>query len=212
METTGTSATNKESYMTVAVFDTETTGLVHRSKPYNDPSQPWPVQIALSLFDDDLELIESWDTLVKLPKGVFIQEKAGQVHGITHRDLEEYGRDPMEVLEKFKSMTDRADITLAYNLDFDKRVMGSMISRLKHFNSDEQCDAYGFPNETGCIMIYARNRFCVRAKDGTNRSVKLAEAYKRLYGVDMSEVYTAHDAVEDTLAARDVFKRLLETA
>ena len=99
------------------VFDTETTGL---PKNFNAPlsdSDNWPrmVQIAWQLHDEDGNLIENQDYIIK-PEGYDIPFNAARIHGITTKIAQEEGRDLQEVLEEFSQVLEKVTVVSGHNV------------------------------------------------------------------------------------------------
>ncbi len=76
------------------IFDTETTGLPQNFNAPLSDSDNWPrmVQIAWQLHDENGELIENQDYIIK-PEGYDIPFNATRIHGISTKMAQEQGRD-----------------------------------------------------------------------------------------------------------------------
>ena len=112
------------------VFDTETTGL---PKNFNAPlsdSDNWPrmVQIAWQLHDEDGNLIENQDYIIK-PEGYDIPFNAARIHGITTKIAQEEGRDLQEVLEEFSQVLEKVTVVSGHNVEFDYNIVGAEFLR-----------------------------------------------------------------------------------
>ena len=77
--------------MSILVFDTETTGLPQfRVSPNNNNISTWPyiVQLSYILYDTDKnKIINTYDSIIKLPKEVSISEESSNIHGITNSEV-----------------------------------------------------------------------------------------------------------------------------
>lgn len=150
------------------VVDTETTGFGRRSEV-----------LEVAIIDADTGEV-LYDTPV-LPAGP-IQSAASAVHGLTRTELKRLGAEPWPAHhEVVAQIIYEAGLVLAYNADFDRRLL------------EQTAERYGFDLPAAdwrCIMRgYAQNR----------RSLTLSEACRR-------EGITAggHRAVGDARVAREL--------
>ncbi|MDR2204909.1 MAG: DNA polymerase III subunit alpha, partial [Flavobacteriaceae bacterium] len=183
------------------IFDTETTGL---PKNYNAPisdSANWPrmVQIAWQLHDEDGNLIENEDFIIK-PEGFDIPFNAAKIHGISTKLANEEGSDLQEVLEKFNAALEKAKFGVGQNVEFDYKIVGAEFFRKNIENSLQQ-----LPKAD--TMIFGTD-FCQLpgGKNGKYKSPKLEELYEKLYGKKFDE---AHNAAADVNATAQIFFELI---
>jgi len=111
--------------MKLLVFDTETTGLPEGRKPKISESDKWPhiLQFSYILYDTDTNrVLQEANDIIKLPEDVVISPKSIQIHGITRNTSEKHGISIKHAINKFKQALMRADILIAHNLEFDKRL------------------------------------------------------------------------------------------
>lgn len=183
------------------VFDTETTGL---AKNYNAPvsdSDNWPrmVQIAWQLHDEEGNLVENQDYIIK-PEGYDIPFASVQIHGITTEMAHEHGRDLREVLEEFKEVLSRAKFGVGHNVEFDYNIVGAEFYRKQIENNLAQipiADTMQYGTDYCAIPTGRPGRF---------KSPKLGELYQKLYGEEFDE---AHNAAADVNATAQVFFELV---
>lgn len=210
-------------------FDTETTGLTNSQLPATDESQPWPVAVAAILCDGDLNEVEEYYRVVKLPAGVVIHPKAQEVHGLSWEKTQEIGEDPAVVLSAFIALMARSNFNVAYNRPFDDKVMRAMAYRtllregltpkrisqialdMRFTDIDDFLAHYVFGKTEGhCAMDLATNFIKMPGRgmvdNGGWRRHKLTAAYKLLTGLPMPD---AHNALADTRGAKEVFKAML---
>ena len=175
----------------ILVFDTETTGL----------SKPFPVSTAIVLVSPELEVVDKWYSLVKLPDGVTVEDGAYNIHKISTERANAEGITPEELLRVFDEKLAQSESFAAYNFPYDNGVMRNVYG----FVRGETSDVYNStPNY--CLMRLARD-FC-RIPGGTGgnyRQLKLFQAYRRIVGVPLASVYNAHNALDDSLAAADIY-------
>lgn len=202
--------------MTSLVFDTETTGLPNYKAPVNDKSQPYIVQLAAILLDDNDETIMEFNTIIQ-PEGWTVPEAAAAVHGITTDKAQRYGIPILSALHIFKKMYDKADYLVAHNIDFDLRMLR------RYFPSDEECDFlkgmvtyYDTKTALTDIMqlpltekqLAAQKRNPGWSPPGGWPKYKdptMSEAYGFFF---MEELDGAHSAMVDAMACADVFTQL----
>ena len=118
--------------MRVLVFDTETTGLpASRHASYTEVDK-WPhiVQLSFVLYDiESRELLAARDYIIGLPSGVHITPGSQKIHGITESRCRRHGVPLVAALTEFVRIREKADIVVAHNLSFDKRVLLSSAVR-----------------------------------------------------------------------------------
>lgn len=182
--------------MTILAFDTETTGLLDFKLDLMDATQPRVVQLAAVLLENNGDRLEEMNCIIK-PDGWIITEQTSSIHGLTNEICEERGVPMLEALNQFNSMKARATQRMAFNIDYDKRMMA------------REAQLYGVPHDSEglvshCVMRLSKNivkcpptekmMACGR-KDFKNP--KLSEAYLHFFGREMEN---AHDAMADVNA------------
>lgn len=191
------------------IYDTETTGLPAnegRGK-WEHPSQPWPVSVAALLLNDDLTEADSFHSLIRIPDDVEIHPRAEATHGISREKLIAEGVAPAEVLRDFKAILAKSKVALAYNSQFDVTVLKALALRLGDNNPGALFDGV----EDSCLLRLCTNYLKIPGGNEGYRQVKLFQAYRRICGVPMDKVYTAHDAMEDVRACADIYRKMLQS-
>lgn len=185
-------------------FDTETTGLVSFKHKHSDPCQPHLVQLAALLTTDTGEEISSFSALVD-PRGWYasMPVEASAAHGITYERAIAEGKSLHSVLRKFNSMLGMANLCIAHNFNFDKKVIEVAWTRTSLWPE------YNSFNNTACTMQITREILklpptarMIAAKMPGSKSPKLSEAYEYLLG---HPLVGTHDALVDTRACAEVF-------
>ena len=112
--------------MKVLVFDTETTGLPLDQYANLTDSAKWPYIIQLSfMFFDTVtkEILEYSDSIIRLDPEVHISPESIAIHQITaHRSQTEGIHIKVALANLAESMSE-ADIIVAHNIIFDKRML-----------------------------------------------------------------------------------------
>lgn len=186
-------------------FDCETTGLVSKKLPLNDPSQPHLVSLsALQVRPDDLFIQQS------MSKVVFPEtwdwddsdnsaDRAFQVHKLKMDYCERYGRDEKQILDEFLSLWGGGKVEpVAHNLAFDKAVIACAITRYygQYDLLTSWLDAPGY-----CTMQSSKDIVNARTKPNAKgvsrlKNPNLKEAYEFFTGETLEEHHSANrDAV-----------------
>jgi len=180
-------------------FDTETSGFYDKKAPPNAPQQPYIVQFA-AILDDDEGNIKGVVNF-RVNSGVKdIAEGALKVHKITIEETQKYGVSLnvcCAVFSNFRKMSSRV---IAHNVEFDMNVMAAQFARLeKDFNIAE-----------GVFCTMRASSFVLKlpGQYGKFKWPKLSEAYENL--IDKEGFAGAHDAFEDVKACRSVYYKLRE--
>lgn len=185
------------------VIDTETTGFP-RTAAVDDAGQPYLVELACLLIEDDGRVVEHYETLIK-PEGWTIPEEAVAIHGITTEEAIEHGV-PLDIaMLDFLGFVEKASAVVAYNLRFDAAIVRTAIARA--FQRDRTgLRANGIAAFDGlaqlCAMQAAREVLRLPAKRGTGyKNPSLREAFQHFYGCEFPD---AHSAKGDLLACASV--------
>ena len=183
------------------IFDTETTGL---PKNFNAPlsdSDNWPrmVQVAWQLHDDNGNLIENQDYIIK-PEGYDIPFNASRIHGITTKIAQDEGVDLQFVLEEFSKALEKVRVVSGHNVEFDYNIVGAEFFRK---NIEDRLQE----KPKADTMILGTD-YCKLAggKGGRYKSPKLEELFEKLYGYKFDE---AHNAAADVNATAQVFFEMM---
>ena len=183
------------------IFDTETTGLPQNFNAPLSDSDNWPrmVQIAWQLHDENGELIENQDYIIK-PEGYDIPFNATRIHGISTKMAQEQGRDLQEVLEEFTEVLKKTKVVAGHNIDFDYKIVGAELFRKGIENTLEKTpSADTMELGTGFCQLNG-------GKNGRYKSPKLEELYEKLYSKKFDE---AHNAAADVNATAQVFFEMM---
>lgn len=114
----------------ILFFDTETTGLADFGLPEVHPAQPYLVQLAAILGNENGDVVSAFNVLITRPLDFEIPIGATQVHGITSADCAAYGVPLQTALGMFNAMAMRAQTVVAHNFEFDVRIVRSEVARM----------------------------------------------------------------------------------
>lgn len=176
--------------MPYAVIDTETSGLFDFSKPADGEGQPRLASIGIILANTPDDLSPDRINMYVRPDGWSIDgTEAAQVNGLTDAFLRERGVGVEEVIDLYEGLILSGHIIVAYNAQFDTKVMRAEMRRLGHDDLFERT-----PNI--CVMRGAQQLI--------GRRVKLVDACD-FFGITHDN---PHDAVGDTEAAYQIMLAL----
>ena len=189
----------------IVFTDTETSGLVNFALPVDHPSQPHIVQIAALLCDDDADctVVRTFQSLIK-PYGWLIEPAAENVHHISAEYATKFGEALEDVMTQFYSIVADADDgegrLVGHNLPFDQRMILRDTYTLDRFDPRFINNLRPF-----CTMRAMTPRCRLPSKfRGQFKWPKLEEAYEHMFD-RKPPTDTAHSALGDTLACRDIF-------
>jgi len=215
--------------MRILIFDTETNDQARDFKlePKADLTNfPFILQLGAKLIDVDInenDWIEKRPNSIKTTtliefnslvvperdnRNIALSEEAFAIHGITLEDCFENGNNITEVLAMLQGMMSFADVIICHNVAFDKPVVISEALRLGlelriSKNTKIWCSMLNTV-ETAKIPSVGKARYY-----GPYKWPKLEELYKYLFGKDMNDFHTAHDAMGDVNATIDCIIELL---
>lgn len=194
--------------MTILFFDTETTGLPKDKLPADHMLQPYIVQLAAQLCEDDGTEISGFTLIVDpgIDAGVKIPESASAIHGITEDRAKRFGVRARDAMWLFESFLRRCDLLVAHNLKFDKAIIETALSRhhareIRLLSVSRYCT---MEKAAPVVNIPPTERMLAAGFNGP-KSPKLEECIKHFFDEDMSG---AHDAQIDLMACRRVYFHL----
>lgn len=183
--------------MKVLFFDTETTGFVRKTLPYNDPQQARVCQLAAMLCDETGQELNNLNVIIR-PDGWTIPDRVAEIHGITTERANREGILIKDALTKFSEMSNIATVFVAHNFRFDNDMMN-----IEAFNEPSFTWR---PTTEYCTMLTATPVCKIPATRGSGyKWPKLMEIYKHLFG---KEFEGAHDAWHDMIAMKLVYFEL----
>lgn len=172
--------------MTHLIFDTETTGLVLHPRA-KDELQPRIIEWGGLLVDGAGNELEELDVLIN--PGMPLQPVITKITGITDDDLR--GQPPFSaVMPLVYNMFKRADVLIAHNLPFDRRMMELELSRANAL------DEWPWPRIMLCTVQE-------HAEEWGHRP-KLTELYEYYTGTRLAQ---SHRAIDDVRALKEVCLR-----
>jgi DNA polymerase III subunit epsilon len=184
-------------------YDTETTGLPDWKNPSEAEHQPHIVQLAALLVDEETrDVRDQMDVIIK-PDGWIIPDEVASIHGITTERAMDEGIPEKEAFDQFIELWKKCEYRLGYNESFDSRVLRIATFRYADTNI---IDAWK-EAPAKCAMKMAKPICKIPAPPharrwGPYKNPTLAEAYKHLTGMDLTD---AHSAMADTMACLDVY-------
>lgn len=179
----------------ILFFDTETTGIPKNWKAPVSDVDNWPrlIQIAWQLYNEDGNLVESFDTIVK-PDNFIIPLDSSKIHGITTERAYIEGENLELILEKFKNKLNISSLLVAHNISFDEKVLGA-----EFFRKFKTNPLLNIP--TFCTMQNSTNICKLEGQYGY-KWPKLEELYYFLFNDNFDN---AHDAKSDIKATAECY-------
>lgn len=185
----------------ILVFDTETTGLpkYRNSSIYKPEDWPHVVQLSFLLYDAaQNEVLDSGDYVIRIPDGVTIEAGAINVHGITLNKCREIGVPMLDALNHFNHSGVQADVFVAHNIIFDKRLLTVESKRLgiKHPFGEKgswKPDFCTMKESINLCKIITKN---ARSGETYFKYPKLSELHNHLFGYVPEGL---HDSMSDIL-------------
>lgn len=178
-------------------FDTETTGIARFKDAASHPGQPYIVQIAALLYNEEGTEVASLNTLVK-PKGWIIDAAVAKIHGITTSIAERDGIEIDSALQQFASLCELAKTVVAHNIVFDELLIAAEVYRRKCPNPLDNLARY-------CTMQNTTKLCKIPARWGGYKWPKLVEAYQHFFSESFEG---AHDALADVRACARIYYHL----
>jgi DNA polymerase-3 subunit epsilon len=177
------------------VIDTETSGLWNFKLPADDPSQPYLAALAMIECDPGMKILEEHSMFVK-PDGWSMEAEASKINGLTDEYLTKRGVPVTEVAAAYEAQLDKGYVVLAFNSQYDTKVMRGTLRRLGRPDRFET-------TKQSCLMRSAND--VIYEATGMRKFPKLIEAAEH-FGVDIP---TTHTALGDTFVAVQIAQHLL---
>jgi len=194
-------------YKNIIVFDTETTGLIRKNVPLEE--YPYITQFSFIVYDAQNEIIRSsFDTYIKLPSNVVIDDFVSKLTGITNEKCEKEGMPITEALGIFYHTMSVCDCVVGHNIDFDIQMVNVEITRnlhcLNHFSDIKHIFSkirlYKLGIQTDCTMRMSIDSCSLYVTNEKNKKYKkfpkLSETYYHLFN-EIPE--NLHNSMVDTL-------------
>ena len=188
--------------MKLLVFDTETSGLPEERGQSLYATHKWPyiMQLSYILYDaSSNEIIELYDSLVRLNNNTIISENSLAVHNITREMCNINGKPIKEVLASFINALMSADVIIGHNIQFDINIIRVECIRNNikfNFNMNKE----NKPIIHYCTMKKGKNITNIELTSihGTKyiKNPKLIELYKHYFN---EEVNGLHNSLTDVL-------------
>ena len=120
------SPTEHNTNKNVLVFDTETTGLPKSRYGKINDSSNWPYVMQLSFIVYETEtnrVLKEGDYIIDIPETVDISPESIAIHGITRIKCNRDGIKMKQAIMEFKKWLNIADVVVAHNMEFDKKML-----------------------------------------------------------------------------------------
>lgn len=191
----------------ILFWDTETTGFYDDRLPPDHEAQPYIVQLAAQLCEDDGKTVAGFSLIVDpgISNGIFIPEKASAVHGVTNERAVQLGVSAEFALSAFAHLYQCADTICAHNAKFDKGVTETAIARHYGRTMPLRKRIICTMDAAAPVVNLPPTERMVAAGMNKPKPPKLEECIRHFFG---EELDGAHDAMVDVAACRRVFFHL----
>ncbi len=188
--------------MSLLFLDSETGGFPKNGFPKQE-GQARVCQIAMLLTDAEGASLAEFSCLIK-PDGWKIEASAAAVHGFTDEKCEQYGVSAKGAYTFFYQMSKIATKIIAHNSKFDSRMMEIEAA----YNDMPQSNKQWFctMEASAPILNIPSTAKMISAGFNKPKAPKLEEALQFLCGRGLGD--TAHDAMYDVKACRDIYFEL----
>ena len=187
----------------ILFFDTETTGFFQDRLPVDHPEQPYIVQLAAELCDDDGKPISGFSFIID--NGVEIPAQAANVHGITTERAVQFGVSAASALSSFTHLYQRADLVCAHNIKFDRGVVEAAIARHYDRVMPLRKPLFCTMEAATPIVNLPPTERMLAAGFNKPKAPKLEECIRHFFNEDLDG---AHDAMVDVIGCRRVYFHL----
>jgi DNA polymerase-3 subunit epsilon len=182
-----------------AVLDCETTGLFRWDQPADAEGQPRLAHLAMIFVDANLQEESVVDLLVK-PEGWAMPPEVAAINHLPNEILLEKGLPVAHVLQTYTDAVDRGQIVVAFNSQYDLKVMRG---ELRRTGMDDRFERT--PNI--CVMRALTDICQIPKANGKGfKFPKLSEAMAHF----KIEQHGAHSAGGDARSALELFRKLKE--
>lgn len=192
----------------ILIFDTETTGLIPKSK---DSPMPHITQLSFIVYDTQLNQIRStFNSYIQLPKGIEVPQIVTELTGITSEKCET-GIPIEQALSIFYHTMILCDCIIAHNIDFDIQMMNIEVQR--NFGTLRFCsniqNMFTGNQILDCTMRMSTETCSLYRTDLRNRTYKkfpkLAETYFHLF---QKVPENLHNSMVDTLVCLKCYLKM----
>lgn len=191
-------------------YDTETTGLPDFKARSTDPKQPHLVQLAIVACDEGGTERRATSVIIR-PDGWTISPEVTAIHGISHERAMDEGIPEREAAEMFIVAQGLAELRVAHNESFDRRVMRIAMTRAgfarDFIEAIEARPSYCTCNGATPIVNLPPTDKMLAAGIKRPKSAGLGECIKHFFNEDLEG---AHDALVDARACARIYFRLTE--
>lgn len=191
----------------ILFFDTETTGFFDDRLPVDHEAQPYIVQLAAQLCQDDGEVLAGFCFIVDpgISSMVRIPERAAAVHGITEQKAAQFGVSIEFALSAFIHLYQRSDLVCAHNIKFDKGVIETAAARYYGKTMPLRKPLFCTMEAASPVVNLPPTEKMRAAGFDKPKPPKLEECIQHFFHEKLDG---AHDAMVDVIACRRVYLHL----
>ena len=194
----------------ILIFDTETTGLFDKKLPLNHESQPYIVQLAALLTDENGNHVSNINFIIK-PDNWSVPTGAAEVHSVPTEKADRFGVPIGTALRALLSLWEVADVVVGHNVSYD-------IQMIKRYYQDAHKTPFDDRDREIFDTMFAMNNVVKAPLTERQRAAKkkwpnldipdfknptLTESYKHAFN---EEFDGAHNAMVDVEATSRVYQ------
>lgn len=191
--------------MAYLFIDTETTSFPKKYGDIKQDGQARVTQIAMLLTDGNGRSMAEYSTLIK-PDGWVINEEAAKVTGFSNELCELWGVSCKAAFNFYLRMAGIATKIIAHNIEFDRKMM--QIEAAYCEQAFPQNDWFCTMHSTAPLVNIPPTEKMIAAGFNKPKDPKLEESLQFMCGRSLGD--TAHDAMYDVKACRDIYFELLK--
>jgi DNA polymerase III epsilon subunit-like protein len=188
-------------------YDTETSNLPLWKDPSDDPRQPSLMQLALVVQDMEGREVDRWCKIVRPRYGCVMSPEAFNAHGITLERAMDEGVDPGEAFDAFHERQRMAELLVAHNEYFDRRMMRITAAHHRGFKYEPSTPNFCTLHRSKYIINLPPTEAMMRANRRGPKSPSLEEAVRHFFDRPPTK---AHDALGDVIDSLAIFRHLTE--
>ncbi len=179
-----------------AVADTETNGLFDFSKPADAEGQPRLAHLAMIVLRERAQWAKV--NVYIRPDGWRMTPETTAINGLTDDKLDEFGVPVRDALEIYCHLVDRGHVVVAYNADFDLKVLRG---ELRRAGMDDRYSK----TPSICTMRPCTDICKIPKANGRGYKFPILAEAMRPFGLEQRD---AHRALGDAQACLELFLHL----
>lgn len=139
------------------------------------------------------------------PKGWIVTMETTKIHGITHDYALTHGHCMNDCLDRFIHIANQADIICGFNIYFDTSILKA--NAIRENRNYKEMFVKALDKSKRLDLMYKTIKFVgAKQPNGAGKFPSLVELHYKLFNKN----FKAHDALEDVLATKRCFEKLIK--